>query len=523
MEWDSIGMYTDKWLKDTPNNVAYGHAAVLEPLHGTLLGKMSSMQWILRREDDLMPYVDAIERATDAEIEMARPQLFQALAMVKQFVQDRHYAHYSLVNESGLLNEADSSLEVVDTILEAVTAETREHAFRALKNPSNEDALHGLSCGLRILAEARIVTASLADGSKEHETRWSIQASDAFREVAEQATRLRDSVGSLHRDLVHGIVPDVHVATDDARKSVELSLSNPVEALNFRNVNRTIDITGDWTSGIRIMPNPSNNPLSAHMTNEARNAVAAVLSDYDTVFHRPGFVNLLRQAAEMSRWYAVETADRETVSDIPRAARQARAEALRSAEMSHGSNDLYHKRELAMSLSAREQDIAGRQSQYLGSARRSALLAQDLDSFMARTAAVMGVETPIRSLKAERQGDIVVLRFESPRLGDNALVVYPQQGVVDEEDVDAVFAAIVPDEVASGPLPSYDEIRHAKGTVGTSFHNIEDCANSLNEQAMQEFAFGSMVRLSNPQIMIPVEPRMAVERDEDSEGPGIPF
>lgn len=519
-------MYTGPWLKNTPNNVSHGsvrpHPVLVEQCPD--IAELRRMQWILRDEQNLQRYVDAVAAAVPEQINLARPQLFQAVEMIRETMFTRTHNHDFRLDKKdlpGLLDGDATVSAVVGRIIDGAVREGQRHAKTALKEPGNEEALQGLAAAVRVLAEARTV---LTKVGAETGAGWAydgyLKADTGLGQLMPEVLRLRRGVGFLYRKAVEAHLPTVDTLDSQAIESAAQDLGRYTDALTPRQLQAICDMTGDWEPGRRARlgrPNDPDHwleherPLSTERAEDLRGRVVAVLATYQAVFHEPGFVSLLQQASVMSRFEAMQTVDRETVANVEHKAADVVARHKEEAEHGSWRFHAYHAQKARRPVEDHQAEIAGRQRSYLDEARRRLALADEIDGFLVQAARALRVEPPVLSLVMEQQDGLVVLR---PTQGGKVVVGYP-----DGDDAhcfaDRVYMAALPQELAAAGIPSLDEVRAMPGIVGTNFRNIEDMLASLQDPQIQEFVFGRPAVVVNAAEFAPVRPQCDNDEEED--------
>lgn len=483
-------MYAGKWLKTHGETTSFGRWSVDPSLVDTPLGLMSGMQWILYKEEDLTRYVEAIRNASDDEIEKARPQIFQAFEMIREFMGRRHIKHET--SEDGMFFENKDVSSLVQTILDKSMSEGLRHADALMSRPRDEDAMFGLASALRIMSEAAYVTGAMAKAGTPGAEGWHNQARDSYIQLEQLASRLRDEVGPLYQAKIREIVPAL--SYNDVVDHACKALGSKVEPITNRRIEAGIHLTGIWEPSFRMRNRmgDSEAPLSSYSVARLRDQAAALLSDYDEIFHKPGFVNLLNQASAMLNYSASRSVDNNTVMNV---SDQAQSEMREDQELAKGARGYSFKERAAVPLEEREKQISAWQVSSLNTVRQHVAYHSEIDLFLASAAKAMGLRPSARTLEAQKDGDLIVLRYKDERPSDNMIVVYPDSR--QKYFADGVYAVALPVEMTSSGIPDLESVRDSGILKGSNFRNAEDFLTSLDEEASQEFLFGGKVLIEN--------------------------
>ncbi len=492
-------MYTGKWMHNRHINVSWGCSAVDESLHDTDFVKLNGMQWILVDEDDLMPFVELIEKAEPETLVTARPQLYQVLAMIKQAMWDRYIEHTSSIRGGGLLEDIKTPTDIIARVIKRSYEEGLVHLKNVAKTPGDISSLDGAAAALKVAAEAMEFSKALP---LKQAGAWFKEAEKNFIDLANKTVLIIDGVGNLHSAVVNEHLPDPDLVLDEARESIKTALSQDAGTLTPRTFSQGLHLTGEWEPGdrmnlLRRLPDYKDTELKGDSIEKLRTIVCEAMSEYDQIFHRPGFVNLLRQASAMARYEAMTVVDRETVASPELRATCEHDEAKRRAkDPSNWRTRDTDIKNAKQTVRERVERINSRQANYLETSKKLASISEGLDSLMTKVALELGLEPALRIVKMERQDGLDILRFSKSKPGDNVIVIYPDQR--EHSYADAVYTAIIPEEkfAAYKSLPTLEEVRDEdSGIKGTNFRNMEDLLVSMREIPMQKFAFGSPVVL----------------------------
>jgi hypothetical protein len=475
---------------ENPLTDFFGHAGVCPELHGTPFVELAGSQWLLRDECDLMPFAELVRLASDEVIEMARPQLFQFAFCVDEAIRSRHFVHG--YRDNGIL-KARTFVGACERIVAGAAAEARVHLNRAYAKPGDEVALKGTAAGLTILAGARVVADAVEGAGVTHGATWGAEAEGAWTELAERARALRAGVGSLHSDTVNACLPDPDEISASARADTMAMLECPPANIDKRRINALIGLSGNWEPGHRMLhhlrigkPDEGETPLRPADVGALREAAASLMEDYDAVYHRHGFVNLLRQAIGMSVHSATWGIDRATIANASLTAASDLAAKARRPSLHERTPTTIEDETAAIE----------REASTLRSARKEMAFAQACEAWLGNAAMAAGFVPAVRTLVSSDQDGVTVLRFADERPEDAILAIYPETGRKGSSFPNAVFAArLYGPDLADG-LPSLEDVKERPG-MGTNFRNIEDALSHVSSPQMQELVFGGPVAIEN--------------------------
>lgn len=473
-------------------------------LDAGLLG-LNQVQFLIQQEGGLAELAKAVREASDEQISLAQAQLAYALKEVGE----------GMLSLCVALEDRERGLKALDVrdardalakAVRVIVADARGAMKACDRNPGSASKLSLLNSVMETLAEAKVVTATIAKASRiGRDAETARAAHQAFSALAAEADAFRAEVGPRYAPKVLALLDPSEVTLARAAKRAAADMGPLPELTDRRIALAGIDMPDQQQLWLLSKRKPEEiAPLRAGVAAKVRDAVAGVLSDYHETFGAPGFVRLIRAVAVSAHWqserYAGYANEREKDEDRAR----------RAAE-----KDRVSHRRGGMSYEEHLESYRGTRSMYAHQGRAMAALAADLRGVLALAARQLRPDLPVErrmSFALDEASGAVVGRFEDEAVGDRALIVYDDAGAGGQEGA-VLMVSMGAERLADG-VPPINDVRWGGDTdpgIKTSnyisFQDAFSClGNAFDQRYFMDERFSVVDAASIP---VPRAPRAA--------------
>ncbi|SOC27417.1 hypothetical protein [Thalassospira xiamenensis] len=279
-------------------DILYGSLPLDESLRGTVFHALAGHDWNLHDGSDLLELAEQLKEASDEQIAIGAPQLYQLFTMTQKKMQDRVLVH-PLYQFSF---EAEGDIPAFCQKIIDWASNESQAAFKAImKRPLDGDSVKRLRDAIAVLTEATeffrpFKNDKLCDESALHDL-----AEGGAGHAIDLSERLLSGVGTLFNLEINRYLKPAATFRNDAVAVVEHELRSQSEILTYDFLKRAEEITRSYLDGTtRRVHTPR-----AHLdVDELRSRAIQVLTDYHQHFHAVGFVATLKKVGILKKYEA---------------------------------------------------------------------------------------------------------------------------------------------------------------------------------------------------------------------------
>jgi len=466
-------------FRDQPVVQAFWIPPQINPgIAGSPLSDIYFQKVHLGDKSDTRAYREAVDSASEEELELARPQIFFILRDLK----DRLLKFASRIDPE--IQSCKTPTEIAENILHGVSVDALHLLDSCDRQPRNKRQLSQLKGVAVYLAEISLFAAAISEKDGNF-SNVADQALPAFDGVARSIDKFRSATKDRYPE-VSSILPSSAEILEEARRRIA-SATYSVPRLSPERLETTSglcgshDILWDIASGRQrqeYIDKGRYRPLQGKEASVLREEVSSLLNDFDDVFHSEGFVAELRQivaAQQYSGLLALKHANERTEASIRRERKS----------IYHTRKEHEARIEEAVRRLPKERKWAKeRASNALASANM-------LSGFLADAGRLL-------SEKATKEARIEFVPTEGAIVGqldvphDYAIVIYDDH-VVRDLHPEAVYAVKMPIAELTNGVPPLEEVREAKFGVATNYRHIEECLAELGNRTERSYFFDGIV------------------------------
>lgn len=434
-------------------------------------------------------YADALATASVDEIERARPQIYFTANNVALRLQDESFAASSSVKD------LSSPTAMIGEILGGVAKDADALLRECDQSPRNRYRLRQLAGALSYLAEIHVFCTTVARSCDPDFASLADLAGKSFNRISAEAEQFKRETAERYPEVAE-IIPtaeETSAKAEQALKSMDFTLPR-LSKMSARRVLDTIGDHGDlWSiangkNRDKYIETRQHIPVDEKGAREISEGVRQLMSDFDDVFNRHGFLAELRKCAVALRYFALNYAN---------SAHTHTEGEIRRQRKSIYDSDQEHERRIKEQIARLPQE----KQRDLKSAADYQTKANMISGFLHRvkqgladekTAALHAPTSAFISFRKENGA--LVGELDIP--GKDAIVIYNDHIVRKEgRHADAVYAIRMPAQAIADGVPALEEVRQAMFDKATNYHSLVECLNELDNEIERKYFFDG-IRIS---------------------------
>ncbi|MFC4236086.1 hypothetical protein ACFOY8_12685 [Thalassospira xianhensis] len=283
---------------DGDNDVVYGRLALDGSLQGTVFHTLAAHDWNLNEGKDLLELAEQLKEASDEQIAIGAPQLYQLFTVTQKKMQHRVLLH-PLYQFSF---EAEGDIPAFCQKIIDWASNESQAAFEAImKRPLDGDRVKRLRDAIAVLTEATEFFRPFKNEKLCEESALHDLAKVGASHALDLSERLRAGTGELFNLEINKYLKPAATFMNDAVAAVEQELRSQSEILTYDFLKRAEEMTRCYLDGTTRRVNTPG----AHLdVDELRSRAIQVLTDYHRHFHAVGFVATLKKVGILKKYEA---------------------------------------------------------------------------------------------------------------------------------------------------------------------------------------------------------------------------